>query len=343
LILPKILFITCDRVKDSYGITSGLFNSANFVVKYLTCIGYTAKLTPVVDSNAIDQAVTEFDPDIVVIEALWVPPAKFDELLALARHKRRHWIVRIHSKAPFLANEGLATRWIQQYCSIGSDRLTIAPNTQELTDQLSAAIPHGKFRYLPNVYHIKEFSRESCRVSRSEINVGCFGAIRPMKNQYGQALAAIDFAERIGRRLRFHVNASRTEQAGDNALKNMLALFEGSRHELVLHPWYGHDEFLKVASTMDVGMQASFSESFNIVTADFVTAGVPILAADDIEWMPWISKVSPTAHRAIVNKLALLCVFPGIFKWAQSRALRVYNKRAQTTWLQVLQKLNSNK
>ena len=336
--LPKTLFITCDRVKDKYGITSGLFNSANFVVKYLTSIGSIAKLTPVIDSNEIDRVVTDFDPSVVVIEALWVPPAKFLELLSLSRHSNRQWIVRIHSKAPFLANEGLATRWIQQYCAIGSQNLVIAPNTQELTDQLRAALPKGKFVYLPNIYHAKPFSKDRKPLGKSELNVGCFGAIRPMKNQYGQALAAIDFAERIGRKLRFHVNASRTEQAGDNTLKNLIALFDGSYHELVQHPWYGHADFLEVASTMDVGMQASFSESFNIVTADFVTAGVPILAADDIEWMPWISKVSPTAHTAIVNRLAMLCVFPGIFRWVQARALRLYNKRAQATWIKALQK-----
>ena len=36
-ITPKkrIQFITCDRVKDTYGVTSGLFNSASFVVNYL--------------------------------------------------------------------------------------------------------------------------------------------------------------------------------------------------------------------------------------------------------------------------------------------------------------------
>lgn len=336
--LPKTLFITCDRVKDRYGITSGLFNSANFVVKYLKSVGGHAKLSSILDSNSIDRIVTEYDPAVVIIEALWVPPAKFAELLELKRHANRRWIVRIHSKAPFLANEGLATRWIRQYCSIGSSQIEIAPNTQELTDQLSAAIPHGKFVYLPNVYYAKSPNLKRRGLGSREINIGCFGAIRPMKNQYAQALAAIDFAERIGRKLRFHVNASRTEQSGDNALKNLIELFADSHHELVQHPWYNHKDFLVAASKMDVGMQVSFSESFNIVTADFVTAGVPILASDDIEWMPSISKVSPTNHSAIVNRLAIICVFPKLFSWLQARALRLNNKKAQSTWLNILQK-----
>ena len=85
----RIQFITCDRVKDTYGVTSGLFNSASFVVNYLNENDYEAKITPVVDSNSIDKIVTEFNPDVVVIEAIWVPPAKFKELFQIQRHKNR--------------------------------------------------------------------------------------------------------------------------------------------------------------------------------------------------------------------------------------------------------------
>ena len=62
----RIQFITCDRVKDTYGVTSGLFNSASFVVNYLNENDFEAKITPVVDSNHIDKIVTEFNPDVVI-------------------------------------------------------------------------------------------------------------------------------------------------------------------------------------------------------------------------------------------------------------------------------------
>mgnify|MGYP000604117342 CR=1 FL=1 len=53
----RIQFITCNRVKDSYGITSGLFNSASFVCNFLKEYGFESKLNAVVDSNSIDKAV----------------------------------------------------------------------------------------------------------------------------------------------------------------------------------------------------------------------------------------------------------------------------------------------
>jgi hypothetical protein len=332
----RIQFITCDRVKDSYGITSGLFNSASFVANFLRDSGFDAILTPIPDSNSIDRVVTEFNPDVVIIEALWVPPAKFDELLKIDRHKKRKWIIRIHSKAPFLANEGLATRWIQQYTTIKHPNIIIAPNTKELTEQLHAAFPRGKFVFLPNIYHAKKFHSPVYEHKKTIIDIGCFGAIRPMKNNYQQALAAIEFAERKGKRLRFHVNSSRVEQSGDNVLKNLKALFDNSPHDLIEHPWMKHREFLHTASKMDIGMQVSFSESFNIVTADFVTAGVPIVASDDIEWMPSLLKCTPTSHKAMIRRLNFAYKWRGLSKWMQNLSLKIYNYKAKLTWLVAL-------
>jgi len=332
----KVLFITCDRVKDYYGITSGLFNSATFVVNFLKDKGYNAKLEPVKDSNAIDKVVTEFNPQVVVIEALWVPPAKFQELVNIPRHKNRRWIVRIHSKAPFLANEGLATRWISDYTTISNPKIQIAPNTIELTEQLHGAFPEGEFVFLPNIYHPEKFKAKKKKKDPDWIDVGCFGAIRPMKNNYQQALAAIEFSERMGKRLRFHINSSRLEQSGDNVLKNLKALFEHSPHQLVEHRWYKHKEFLEAASKMDIGMQVSFSESFNIVTADFVTAGVPIVASDDIEWMPGFLKTSPTSHRGMIKRLNRGYKWRGLSIWLQKISLRIYNIKAKLIWLATL-------
>jgi hypothetical protein len=332
----KIQFITCDRVKDSYGITSGLFNSASFVSNFLQDSGFASILSSVVDSNSIDRVVTEFNPDVVIIEALWVPPAKFIELFKLDRHKKRKWIIRIHSKAPFLANEGLATNWIQQYTEIKNPNLLIAPNTTELTEQLSSAFPKGNFIFLPNIYHVKSFEKPVHECSIGEINIGCFGAIRPMKNNYQQALAAIDFAEKKGKKLRFHINSSRLEQSGDNVLKNLKALFDNSPHDLVEHRWMKHRDFLEVASKMDIGMQVSFSESFNIVTADFVTAGVPIVVSDDIEWMTGALKSTPTSHRDMVSRLNFAYKWRGLCKWLQTWSLKIYNFRAKLIWLSAL-------
>lgn len=329
----RVLFIISNRKTDVYGITSGLYNSAKFVADYLVTKGYDAKLVSVQDANSIDREVTQFNPSTVIVEAIWVTPAKFTELFSIPRHKCRRWIVRIHSKAPFLANEGPATDWIRQYTEIENGVVEIAPNTRELTHQLQSAFPKGKFTYLPNVYFMDRFVKEHRDIDPCIIDIGCFGAIRPMKNTYQQALAAIAFAELEGKKLRFHINSTRTEQGGERVLKNLRGLFSDSKHELIEHKWYDHAEFLKVAGKMDLGMQVSFSESFNIVSADFVTAGVPMVTSDEISWMPGICQTSPTSHAKMVKKLRLVYGLRWVLSSLQKLYLKAYSNLAEIVWL----------
>ena len=170
------------------------------------------------------------------------------------------------------------------------------------------------------------------------LDIGCFGAIRPMKNIYQQAMAAIEFAEMMNKQLRFHINSSRTEQNGNNVLKNLQALFEFSPHELVEHGWYNHYQFLQEASKMDICMQVSLSESFNIVTADIVSVDRPIVVSTDIEWMPWILKTIPTSHESIVRKLILANKYPKTIAKIQKFYLKKYNKKAEKIWFKTIKR-----
>ena len=96
-----------------YSISSGLFNSANFMKTMMEENGYETKIVEVVDNNGIDKEVHLFKPDYVIIEALWVVPEKFEVLHKL--HPNVKWIIRIHSETPFLSNEGVGIGWISEY------------------------------------------------------------------------------------------------------------------------------------------------------------------------------------------------------------------------------------
>ena len=100
-----ILFIL--KKNAGYGCyhgATGLHNSAKFVVDMFLDAGVDAALAEAIDNNCIDRLVAEYQPDTVIIEALWVVPEKFDVLMPL--HPDVTWIVRNHSKFEFLANEG---------------------------------------------------------------------------------------------------------------------------------------------------------------------------------------------------------------------------------------------
>ena len=167
------------------------------------------------------------------------------------------------------------------------------------------------------------------------INIGCFGAIRPLKNQFLQALAAMTFARSIGVKLNFHINGSRVEGNGDPILKNIRALFDATHDcELVEHPWMEHDEFLAVVASMDIMLQVSFSETFNIVGADAASMNVPLIASSELPWLGSYGHADPTSMDSMVEALrsAWLDANPSVRLSQQKRDLRKYNVHTEAVW-----------
>ena len=135
--------------------------------------------------------------------------------------------------------------------------------------------------------------------------MGCFGAIRPLKNQLIQAFAAIQYAKKHGKVLFFHMNGTRIEQDGNNNLKNIVALFDsmGEQFNLVLHPWNEHEDFLELIGSMDMCLQVSFTESFNIISADAISMGVPLVGSEAIAWLPERSQADVNQVASIVEAM----------------------------------------
>ena len=324
-----------------YCLSSGLRNSATFVVDMLNEAGVEAKLVEVVDNNCIDKEVFDYKPTHVIIEAFWVVPEKFAELTKL--HPKVEWIIRNHSELPFLANEGIAVDWALQYLRYRN--VFVAPNSyrsfQDMRKMASASLSSLKAElkvlYLPNYYEV-ENDFEKRPPLGDTINVGCFGAVRPLKNHLLQAVAAVDYARQEGKKLKFHINVARIEDAGNNALKSLRGFFknlDSDRYELVEHGWLKHEDFLKLVLTMDIGLQASFTETFNIVCADFVSQGVPIVVSEEIEWMPDMFVCRHTDSEHIVKVMRnTLRGFNFWFKpYIALRGLIKYNEKSKDIWL----------
>lgn len=128
------------------------------------------------------------------------------------------------------------------------------------------------------------------------------------------------------------MNTSRVEQSGEGVLKNIRALFENNKHELIEHGWKERSDFLHTVSHMDIGLQVSLSESFNIISADFVHENVPIVVGTTIDWMPDSQKVNPENLEDIVaamedsldNRISVVR--------KSIKALKKYNENALDTW-----------
>lgn len=354
---PKVLFILKRRhdynseKHSKVNLSTGLYNSASFMNDMLNENDVESNIVVVVDNNQIDKVVTEHKPTHVIIEALWVVPSKFHVLTKL--HPNVVWIIRLHSEVPFLANEGMAFDWIGDYLSFDNVVLGInAPRAlSEIREYLFVKYfpyVHKDFinnrvvylpNYYPQFYNDKEFDKE-----KEHIDISCFGAIRPLKNHMIQALAALKFAESIDKKLYFHINTGRVEQKGDSILNNLQSMFShihSKGHRLINHGWMPREQFLDVCRTIDIGMQVSFSETFNIVAADLVTQGVPIVGSNEIPWTTRLFSTNATDSDKIADKLYYTYKFPNLNLKIHKYLLKRYTNKTKNIWVNYI-KNNKN-
>jgi hypothetical protein len=318
-------------------LSSGLKNSVQFVVGMLQSIGVTADAVEVVDNNDIDREVTAYRPTHVIIEALWVVPEKFDTLRPL--HPTVAWIVRNHSELPFLANEGIAVPWIRGFLARNVEVMCNSPRALDDVRAMARAfcLPDRLVTYGPNFYPIAEAGPVVTRRNPTApiIRIGCFGAVRPLKNHLTQAVATIAFARSLGKRLEFHINGTRIEGGGEPVLKNLRAMFEGMHGaRLIEHAWLDHQAFRKLVAEMDAVMQVSFTETFNIVSADAAAASVPLVASAEVPWLGRYGHADPTSVSSMVAVLTDIWTEPAPLTrlHAQRRDLHSYGRQSEAAW-----------
>jgi len=344
--MSKVLFILKRRedynatLHSAIGMSTGLYNSASFMNAMLNENGVDSTLVVVTDNNDIDREVRKHNPTHVIIEALWVVPTKFTVLKKL--HPNVTWVIRVHSEMPFMAGEGMAMDWLGDYSA--TKNVVIAMNAPRMLrevrmflqhkNQWSDEVANKKVIYLPNYYPHGHVTKKIDK-TKDTIDIGCFGAVRPLKNHLVQAFAAIDFANQIGKKLRFHVNAGRIEMQGGPVLNNLRSLFEhiyDHGHEMINHEWAPREQFLDVCAQMDIGLQVSFSETFNIVGADLLSQGVPLVGSTEIPFCAWPFCANPTESEDIVRKLKLAYYFPEINVAVNNWLLTRYTNKTACIW-----------
>lgn len=313
--------------------SSGLWNSVQFIVEALEKKGFLAEIVEVQDNNDIDRMVTKNRPDVVIIEALWVVPEKFDVLKKL--HPGVQWYCHLHSHMPFLSLEGIAMEWILGYAHRG---VGLISNSKASDAALRAVLSPSQLTFLPNIYRMKKKAKHP-GWKGSVMDVGCFGAIRPLKNQLLQALAAIEYAKKHKKWLRFHVNASRIETGGEPILKNLIQLFKLTPNaDLVLANWMEIDEFLDYLYAMDIGLQVSLSETWNHVCCNYIDAGVPTVASKEVYWLSQLSQARDDSIQSIVRKMELALFFKRSLVGLNRLRLTYHGWRGSRAWAKFMER-----
>jgi hypothetical protein len=322
--------------KTGWGRTTwtGLRNSVAFVVDMLKELGIDAHFERVHDDNSIDKAVHHHKPTHAIIEALWVRPSKLAQLTKL--HPKIHWDIRLHSELPFIALESISMEYLFGY--LKSPRVTISANSKRAVEDFERVF-NVEVPYTPNYYPLYPF--EPKLPGRRIIDVGCFGAIRPLKNQFAQAVAAVSWANEMGRVIRFHINSDRIEMGGAPVLQNLRAFFANIKpHTLVEHPWLERASFMALVRTMNMGMQVSFSETFNIVAADFAVLNIPLVVSPEISWAAPSIMADPTSAADMIAKLRVAWAGRnGGLQRMSYEGLREYDAKSEIAWPIALQEM----
>jgi glycosyltransferase involved in cell wall biosynthesis len=164
------------------------------------------------------------------------------------------------------------------------------------------------------------------------LKIGCFGAIRPLKNQISAAAAAIQIARTHRSNLEFWISGERTEGGGqtcETAIRKLFNNVPGAT--LKVQSWVPWPKFRDVVRCMNLLIHPSYTESFNMVTADGIAEGVPSVVSNAIDWAPdyWQAKSDNVLDIARVGSHLLthpLALNDGL------KALQLYNKLGVRAW-----------
>jgi hypothetical protein len=92
------------------------------------------------------------------------------------------------------------------------------------------------------------------------------------------------------------------------------------------------EQFLDLLQTeIDIGMQVSLTETFNVVCADYVTAGVPVVASKEVVWLSSLSKALDNDVSDMIDVMDRAYHGNLLPKWNQ-HLLAHYSAQAQRMW-----------
>lgn len=314
---------------------TGLGVSALNTAKVLRTAGVNAVVRPVRDIHDLRQKIEAENPTHVVINALWLPS---NDLAALV-HQRMdiHFAILVHSNIAFLQVEPKGIQLLRQavdleLASVGN--FNVAANSRSGVRGMMDAWECPAV-YLPNLYFLDDTARlQRPKWSGGTLRIGAFGALRPLKNPTGSAFAALAIASNLGTNLEFTINVGRNDGGwADRLVKSVEAIFSGvPSAKLIKVPWQPWAGFRQLVRHMHLLLQPSFTESFNVVTADGVAEGVASVVSDVIEWAPdwWKSSPDDTNAIARVGRALLTDAHTGVDGF---QALTMHNQDGIRQWI----------
>ena len=273
----------------------------------------------------------------VVISAPWLD---VHDLTRLVEHFQEiQFIILSHSNVGFLQADPWGLALYRRYAELSRTHgnLNIGGNCRGFTDWFQAVYGVDCV-CLPNLYPAGEGVRSKVWPG-GPLKIGAFGAIRPEKNFMCAAAAATLMQKRLNVPVELHMSSG-GEHCQSTTLDAISQMVENlPDFKLIRHHWEIWDKFIGRVAAMDVLLQVSYTESFNMITADGISRGVPVVVSPVINWAPASWKADPDDVTDIAQTgCRLLQEDQG---GLGSAALQTHNERGVRNWLDYLaQKLS---
>jgi len=266
----------------------GLGVAALNVAKILMRHGIKCTVLPIHTCAALDTFLAA-NPTVTHVEiaAPWIPARDLQGLVY--KHHSIKFAVNCHSNVGFLQADTNGVKLLREYIDLelGSLNFNIAGNSSKFIEWVRAAYK-APCAYLPNMYFLDyAVSSNVPTFNGGTLRIGCFGATRPQKNLMSAAGAALQLHEQLKCETEFWVSGGRTEGGGNTILNSVRAMVNGiPGFTLKELGWATWPQFRDVVRKMNLLIQGSYTESFNMVTADGIAEGVPSVVSDALDWCP---------------------------------------------------------
>lgn len=243
-------------------------------------------------------------PSHVIISAPWIPT--LDLQMLVFNHSDIRFVVTCHSNVGFLQADPQGVKLFRDALNLekGSLNFNAAGNSKRFCNWINDSYGSA-CTFLPNLYHLeRDFPVSRPLYNGGVLRIGVFGAIRPLKNIMTAGGAILEIANNLHCDTEMHINGSRVE-GGGTVLRSLEEMFRGIPGvRLVINGWLQWPEFRRLVRSMHLLIQASYTESFNMVTADGAAESIPSVVSDAIDWAPkdWKAEVDDAIRMAKTAK-----------------------------------------
>jgi hypothetical protein len=286
----------------------GLGVAAVNTAKVLRREGIITDVWPILSAADLRTRLRVKPAEQVIISAPWIPIAELQDLST--EFTETYFAVVCHSNVGFLQADPGAVKLIRETLELemATHNVRLAGNSRRLCSWMQDTF--GPCHYLPNLYFLDAPPpRQRSFCGSSTLRIGVFGASRPLKNLMSAAGAALEISRKLRVPLELWLSAGRAEGGGDVVLAAVQEMVSGLPNvKLVLNGWQSWPSFRRTVSHMHLLLQPSYTESFNMVTADGAAEGVASVVSEAIDWAPddWKADVDDVLDIARVGR-RLLC------------------------------------